>query len=64
MPYQLQEALGDKVAVARDPDSVTRRMEDLGVDHIDLYPAESFSLPEQELSALKEVIGPAFNLSA
>ena len=64
--YELQAALVDKVAVAGDPDSVTKRMkelEDLGVDHIYLYPAESFSLPEHELRAFKEVIGPAFNLS-
>ena len=66
VPYELQEALVDKTAVAGDPDTVTRRMkelEDLGVDHIYLYPAESFSLPEHELQAFKEVIGPAFNLS-
>lgn len=66
VPYELQAALVDKVAVAGDPDSVTKRMkelEDLGVDHIYLYPAESFSLPEHELRAFKEVIGPAFNLS-
>ena len=66
VPYELQEALVDKTAVVGDPDSVTRRMkelEDLGVDHIYLYPAESFSLPEHELRAFKEVIGPAFNLS-
>ena len=65
VPYELQKALVDKVAVAGDPDSVTTRMkelEDLGVDHIYLYPAESFSLPEHELRAFKEVIGPAFNL--
>ena len=66
VPYELQAALVDKVAVAGDPDSVTKPMkelEDLGVDHICLYPAESFSLPEHELRAFKEVIGPAFNLS-
>jgi len=66
VPYELQEALVDKVSVAGDPDTVTKRMkelEDLGVDHIYMYPAESFSLPEDELRAFKEVIGPAFNLS-
>ena len=66
IPYELQEALVEKTAIAGDPDLVTRRMKDLealGIHHIYLYPAESFTLPEHELRAFKEVIGPAFNLS-
>ncbi len=66
VPYELQEALVEKIAIAGDPDLVTRRMKELerlGINHIYIYPAESFTLPEQELRAFKEVIGPAFNLS-
>ncbi|MCH7606182.1 MAG: LLM class flavin-dependent oxidoreductase [Chloroflexi bacterium] len=66
VPYELQEALVEQTAVAGDPDHVTKRMkelEKLGVDRIYMYPAESFTLPENELRAFKEVIGPAFNLS-
>ncbi|MQG11696.1 MAG: LLM class flavin-dependent oxidoreductase [SAR202 cluster bacterium] len=66
VPYELQEALVEKTAVVGDPDLVTQRMKELealGVHHIYLYPAESFTLPEHELRAFKEVIGPAFNLS-
>ncbi len=66
IPYELQEAMGDKMAVLGDPDQVTRRMKDLegmGIAHIYMYPCETFRLPEEELRAFQEVVGPALNTS-
>ena len=64
IPYELQEAMGDTMAVLNDPDQVTkkiRELESLGMEHVYMYPAETFNLPEQELRAFQEVIGPALN---
>ena len=64
IPYELQEAMGDTMAVLNDPDQVTRKireLESLGMDHVYMYPAETFNLPEPELRAFQEVIGPALN---
>ena len=66
VPFELQEVLASKVAVVGEPDYVAGRMkelESLGIDHIFLYTAETFSLPENELRAFEEVIGPALDLS-
>ena len=66
IPYELQDAIASRVGVIGDPDEVTARMKELereGVSHIYLYPAETFSFPEPELRAFKEVIGPAFGLT-
>ena len=66
VPYELQEVLAGKVAVVGEPDYVAGRMKELGslgIDHIFLYTAETFSLPENELRAFEEVIGPALALS-
>ena len=66
IPHGLQEAMGDKMAVLGDPDQVASRMKEieaLGVDHIYMYPCETFNLPEPELRAFREVIGPAFGIS-
>ena len=65
VPFELQEALAGKIAVVGEPDYVAGRMtelEDLGVDHIYLYPPQTFTLPEFELRAFEEVIGPALGL--
>lgn len=62
VPYDLQELMGDAIAVLGDPDQVTRRILELnswGVGHIFLSPCELFRLPEPELRAFREVIGPA-----
>ena len=66
IPHELQEAMGDRIAVLGDPDQVVSRMKEieaLGVDHIYMYPCETFNLPEPELRAFREVIGPAFGIS-
>ena len=65
VPFELQEAICGTTAVVGDPDYVTKRMRELegiGMEHIYLYPAETFSLPEPELRAFEEVIGPALGL--
>ena len=65
IPYELQEAMGDSMAVLGDPDQVTKRMKELealGVNHIYMYPVETFRFPESERRAFEEVIGPAFRL--
>lgn len=62
IPYELQEAMGDTMAVLGDPDQVTRRileLESWGVNHIYLYPVETFRFPEPEVKAFREVVGPA-----
>ena len=62
IPHELQEAMGDVMAVLNDPDEVTKKIRelgDLGMEHVYMYPAETFNLPEQELRAFHEVIGPA-----
>ncbi len=64
IPYELQEMMGDTMAVLNDPDQVTRKLkelESLDVHHVYFYPAETFALPEPELRAFQEVIGPALN---
>ena len=66
IPYELQEAMGDAVAILDDPDQVTKRfkeLEGLGIDHVYIYNAEAMRLPEPELRAFKEVIGPALSAS-
>ena len=66
IPYELQEAMGDAVAILGDPDQVTKRfkeLEGLGIDHVYIYYAEAVRLPEPELRAFKEVIGPALSSS-
>ena len=67
IPYELQEAMGDTVAILGDPDQVTKRikeLEALGIDHVYIYTAETMRLPEPELRAFKEVVGPALSASA
>ncbi len=66
IPEELQAAMGDKMAVLGDPDQVTKRMKDLqelGVNHIYMYPVETFRFPEPERRAFQEVIGPALSSS-
>jgi 5,10-methylenetetrahydromethanopterin reductase len=63
IPYELQEAMGDVMAVLGPPDYVVDRMkvlESYGCEKIYLYPCWTFQLPEPELRAFEEVIGPAF----
>lgn len=63
IPYELQEAMGDAMAVLGTPDEVVDRMkilEGYGCERIYLYPCWTFQLPEPELRAFQEVIGPAF----
>ena len=67
VPYDLQEIMGDAIAVLGDPDQVTHRILELkswGVEHIFLSPCELFRLPEPELRAFREVIGPALKAAA
>jgi len=66
IPYELQEAMGDSMAVLGDPDQVARRFIELsgmGVGHIYMYPVETFRFPEPERRAFQEVIGPALSLA-
>lgn len=66
IPYELQEAMGDSMAVLGDPDQVARRfieLEVMGVGHIYMYPVETFRFPEPERRAFQEVIGPALSLT-
>jgi alkanesulfonate monooxygenase SsuD/methylene tetrahydromethanopterin reductase-like flavin-dependent oxidoreductase (luciferase family) len=67
IPEDLQEAAGDTMAVLGDPEQVAKRMlqlEGLGIEHVYLYPIQTFQLPEPELKAFREVIGPALKKSA
>ena len=62
VPQDLQEIMGDEMAVLGDPDQVTHQileLKSLGVNRIFLRPCELFRFPEEELQAFKEVIGPA-----
>jgi alkanesulfonate monooxygenase SsuD/methylene tetrahydromethanopterin reductase-like flavin-dependent oxidoreductase (luciferase family) len=62
VPQDLQEIMGDEMAVLGDPDQVTHeilKLKSLGVNRIFLRPCELFRFPEEELQAFKEVIGPA-----
>ncbi len=64
IPFELQEAMGDKLAVLGDPYQVAKRIKELqklGVDHIYMYPMETFRFPEPERRAFQEVIGPSLN---
>ena len=64
IPYELQEVMGDSMAVLGDPDQVSRRfidLKELGVGHIYMYPVETFRFPEPERRAFQEVIGPALS---
>ena len=66
IPYELQETMGDEMAVLGDPDQVTKRIKELqslGVEHVYMYPMETFRFPEPERRAFQEVIGPALNSS-
>ena len=66
IPYELQEAMGDAVAILGDPDQVTKRfkeLEALGIDHVYMYMAETMRFPEPELRAFEEVVGPALRSS-
>ena len=66
IPYELQEALAEKLAVFGDPDQVVQQMKQLellGCHRIFMQPVWTFSFPEPEVRAFKEVIGPAFNSS-
>jgi hypothetical protein len=63
IPYELQEAMGDRMAVLGTPEYVTAQMkalEQLDCHNIYLYPCWTFQLPEPELLAFQNVIGPAF----
>ena len=66
IPYELQEAMADSMAVLGDPDQVAQHMkglQELGVDHIYMYCMETFRFPEAERRAFQESIGPALNSS-
>lgn len=64
IPVELQEAMGDKMAVLGDPYQVANRIKELqklDVNHVYMYPMETFRLPEPERRAFQEVIGPSLN---
>ena len=67
IPYELQEAVAEKMAVMGDPDQVVQQMKQLellGCHRIFMLPVWSFSFPEPEVRAFEEVIGPAFHSPA
>ena len=66
IPYELQEAMGDQMAVLGEPNQVATRMLELkrlGVNHIYMYAVETFRFPEPERRAFQEVIGPMLSKS-
>jgi 5,10-methylenetetrahydromethanopterin reductase len=62
IPYELQEAMADRMAVVGTPEEVRDRIRDLerlGCENLYLYPCWTFQYPEPELRAFEEVIGPS-----
>jgi 5,10-methylenetetrahydromethanopterin reductase len=67
IPFELQEALGDQMAVLGGPALVLSRIQELermGIQNVFLYPAWTFQLPEPELQGFRDVIGPGLRSSA
>ncbi len=59
IPFELQAAMGDTMAVLGDPDQVAAQMMKLGaigVEHIYMYAVETFWFPEPERQAFQDVI--------
>ena len=59
IPFELQAAMGDTMAVLGDPDQVAAQMMKLGaigVEHIYMYAVETFRFPEPERQAFQDVI--------
>ncbi len=62
IPFELQEAMGDRMAVLGDPDQVASHMlmlSGIGVRHIYMYAVETFRLPEPERQGFHDVIAKA-----
>jgi 5,10-methylenetetrahydromethanopterin reductase len=61
VPYEIQAALGDQLAILGSAEDVLHRLRDLGslgLQRIYLHPSWTFQLPEPELAGFRDVIGP------